>query len=145
MPKLRLELVDTFMLVDTDRITPRDIDNMGSALSDANYKLSFFGKHPMADGESEEDWKKRCDAEIEEKNKKQEGETETDYVRRMLKIEATKPEVLFETLVAIAKVFGQEEKFTRERFNVTPYGAMKNFTRDVLKAGGFPDLAKDYE
>jgi hypothetical protein len=136
MAVLRLDLAPGVLIVNPEKITPTQMDELTDLLAEVSLKSTIFGKYPLQDNESLEEWRERVEKEIPEKNKKKEDETASEYMKRVFKPQQDKKQMVFDTLEAMAKVFGGS--VSHEGFMKQPYGDSKSFVVKVLKAIDFP-------
>lgn len=136
MPPLRLDLNPGVVVVNTDKITPDQMDDLSDQLAEVSRKHSIFGKYPMEEGETIEAWKERVEKEIPEKNRRKDEESVDEYMKRIFKPQQDKKLMLFDTLSAISHTFGGSVSY--EGFRKAPYGDSKNFVLKVLKGMDFP-------
>jgi hypothetical protein len=106
-------------------------------LQDALVKLktdnSLFGRFPLADGEDLKEWEERIKPELENESKRKDKESSTKYLSRLMSGDKTKQNLIYQTLAAIAKLFGQETKLTPESFKTVSYPSAKMFIKDLLE------------
>lgn len=136
MPPMRLALGQGVLLVNPDSITPDQMDSLSDQLGEVTRKHSIFGKYPLKDGETIDEWRERVEKEIPEKNKKKDEESAEDYLKRIFKPQRDKHELIFDVLMSFCSVFGGS--MTREGFRSSPYGESKSFVLKVLKGIDFP-------
>jgi hypothetical protein len=143
MPNLKLSLPPKEFIVNTDSITLAKIDEISEALGEVSKANSIFGKYPMFEEESLEEWQTRVMPILGEETKKKDGETNEEYLLRVHTVKPEKGKLLFDTLQALSKVFGQKESVTKETVEKGSYSQMKRFVRDILKECDFE--TKDFE
>lgn len=141
MPPLRLDIPPGVVLINTDKITPNQMDQLSDLLAEVARKHSIFGKYPLAEGETLDEWKERVEKEIPEKNRKKDDEKSDEYMKRIFKPQQDKKLMVFDTLEAMSTVFGGNVSY--EGFRSASYGVTKTFVLNVLKAMDFP--VGDYE
>lgn len=141
MARLELEVGEHRLVVDDKNILFDTIELLVEKLGEVNLKHSVFGRYPIADNESVEEWSERIKTVIEEMNeklqveKKQEGESLSAFLKRVQdpEISGIANEKYFDALKAIADVFGQGHKVTPESFKKTSAPLAQDFILNVLK------------
>lgn len=129
-----LSLGSNRLVVMREQLTWDALENIASAYAEVKQKHSIFGQYPMADNETVEDWATRVDATINEGNKKKDDETYNEYLKRAMTRKLDKQELVKDTIRALAKIFGQEEKVTDEGFKASSYPECKDFLITVFEA-----------
>lgn len=141
--KVRLDLPPVVLLVDTDKITPDQMDEIADALAEVSYKNSIFAKYPMEKGETEEEWSARVSPLISEDRSRKEKESMEAYLKRIFKDNnGNKSKLIFDTLVALAKIFNQPA-VVKENYGKGSITQIKGFIREILTTCSFS--VKDYE
>ena len=143
MRNLKLELPPKFLLIDTDSITPAKIDEIAAELGQVNKDHSIFGKYPMEEFETIEQWQERVMPLLAEETKRKDDESNEVWLLRAHTVKPDKLKLVKDTLAALAKVFGQAGVVNDESFNRCGYPIIKKFIRDVLKECDFD--TKDFE
>lgn len=134
MAKMELAVGPSRLVVDDKDILFEKINLMIEKLGEINLKHSLFAKYPMEDDETTETWYDRIlPLMIEDEGAKKEDESTADYVKRIHTQKNVNADKFYDTLLAIAQVFGQEAKVTPEAFQKTSAPLAQDFIVEVLK------------
>ena len=107
-------------------------------MGDVKSKYSPYNKVPRKPKESGEDWTKRYLDFIGETSKMEEGESPDTYKTRLLNPVDDNLDYTFDALKALAEVFGQGEKVTKDSFEESVIGDVNAFISKILKKAKYP-------
>lgn len=129
---LILEIAGQNLVIDPEAITLKNVKDLANGLSDARNKYNPMTKHPMLEGEKWDDYEARVKKEITETSTRKVGETEDEFIRRIMSPSLDNQSFLFDQCHLIAKIFGQEQKVTESTFDTVPYVKARDFVNQLF-------------
>lgn len=127
-----LEIAGQNLVIDPEAITLKNVKDLANGLSDARNKYNPMTKHPMNEGEKWDDYEARVKKEITETSTRKVGETEEEFIRRIMSPSLDNQSFLFDQCQLIAKVFNQEQKVTEATFDTVPYVKARDFVNTLF-------------
>lgn len=120
------------LVVDPDNITLKTVKDLARTLNEVQNKYNPLVKHPMQIGETMEEWEKRVKEELKQSNVRKSDETEEEFIKRIMSPSDDNQSLVFDQLEAIAALFGQKEKVTKETYDCIPYIKARTFLNELL-------------
>lgn len=121
-------------------ITPNHSNKLNEKFTEARIKQHMYSKVPPKKDEKKEDWIKRYNDQIKKEEEKLKDELASDFVKRAIGDYGFKDnqDYMYDCLYAIAEVFDQATKVTKEGFANSSISDMNNFIARVCKKAKVP-------
>lgn len=139
MKEARLELVvaGERVLVDLEKCTQQQVDDLYDKVVDIRSKHSVYAKYPFEANETREQWAERVSKESQSDIVRRDDESNEDHLKRLFDAKSEVSLIIPEIFNAICETF-DAKSVDKDKLKTVNWLKLKRFVADVLTACDVP-------